>query len=157
MNILIYCLDTSAILDGWVRYYPPDIFLALWDNLDEMISEGTLISPDEVRDELSKKEDSAYEWAMKRDELFQPLDEPTQTATSEILAKFPELVKAIKDRNRADPFVIALAKVRNATVVTGERNPGTPERPRIPLVCKHFNVSYLNLLEMIRAMGWTFR
>ena len=31
---------------------------------------------------------------------------------------FPRLVGAMKDRNRADPFVIALAKLKGAIVVT---------------------------------------
>ncbi|MFH1219109.1 MAG: DUF4411 family protein [Candidatus Eisenbacteria bacterium] len=153
---VLYCIDTSAILDGWVRYYPPDVFPAFWDRIETMIRGGTLISSEEVLDELGRKDDEVHKWAKTRYRIFVPLDDPTQGATSEVLAAFPELVKAIKDRSRADPFVIALARVLRATVVTGEKNEGTPSRPRIPLVCQHFSVPCMNLIGMMRAEGWKF-
>ena len=53
--------------------------------------------------------------------MFVPLGEEVQLATQEILTQFPRLVGTMKDRNRADPFVIALAKVKAAIVVTGEK------------------------------------
>ena len=153
----MYVIDTSALLDGWIRYYPPDVFPALWSNLEEMIKSGELLSPDEVLLELGQKDDEIYRWAKTNSTMFVPLDEEIQSATQEILKQFPRLVGAMKDRNRADPFVIAVAKVRNATVVTGEKSSGIRERPRIPNVCDHFEISHLTLLQLIRDKGWTFR
>jgi hypothetical protein len=89
--------------------------------------------------------------------MFVPLDEDIQRATQEILDQFPRLVGTMKDRNRADPFVIALAKVKVAIVVTGEKNVGTRDRPRIPIVCDHFGISHRTMLELIREKGWTFK
>jgi len=153
----VYVIDTSALLDGWIRYYPPDVFPALWSNLEEMIKSGELLSPDEVLLELGQKDDEIHQWAKANSTMFVPLDEEIQSATQEILKQFPRLVGAMKDRNRADPFVIAVAKVRNATVVTGEKSSGIRERPRIPNVCDHFEISHLTLLQLIRDKGWTFR
>lgn len=115
-----------------------------------------MVSPEEVRVELSAKDDLVYEWARQQTSLFVPLDEQTQIATTEILAVFPKLVKALSRRNRADPFVIALAKVTGSTVVTAESHRGTSERPRIPLVCAHFAIPCTNLLGFLREVGWTF-
>jgi hypothetical protein len=70
-----YCIDTSAILDGWVRYYPIDSFPGLWMNLDELIDAGRLVTSDEVLRELEAKEDEALKWAKGRPKLFVPLDE----------------------------------------------------------------------------------
>ena len=39
---MTYCIDTSAILDGWVRNYPRDVFPTLWDKLEKMIVDGRL-------------------------------------------------------------------------------------------------------------------
>jgi hypothetical protein len=122
-----------------------------------MIASTKLISPDEVLFELSQKDDAVYEWARTNRAMFVPLDEEIQQATTEILGRFPRLVGAMRDRNRADPFVIALAKVKQATVVTGEKNIGTPDRPRIPTVCNHFGIGHRSLLQLIREKGWTFR
>jgi hypothetical protein len=153
----VYVIDTSALLDGWVRYYPPDVFPSLWSYLEEMIKSGDLLSPDEVLLELGQKDDEIHKWAKANSTMFVPLDEEVQNATQEILHQFPRLVGAMKDRNRADPFVIALAKVKEAIVVTGERSSGTRERPRIPNVCDQFKIGHCTLLQLIRDKNWTFR
>jgi Domain of unknown function (DUF4411) len=153
----VYVIDTSALLDGWVRYYPPDVFPSLWSHLEEMVKSGDLLSPDEVLLELGQKDDEIHKWAKANNTMFVPLDEEIQNATQEILSQFPRLVGAMKDRNRADPFVIALAKVKEAIVVTGERSSGTRERPRIPNVCDQFKISHCTLLQLIRDKNWTFR
>ena len=153
----MYVIDTSALLDGWVRYYPPDVFPPLWSNLEGMIAAGELLAPDEVLSELSQKDDEVHNWAKKNSAMFLPLDAEVQEATTEILAAFPRLVGAMKDRNRADPFVIALAKIKQAVVVTGEKSTGTRDRPRIPIVCDHFDIGHRTLLQLIREKGWTFR
>lgn len=153
----IYCLDTSAILDGWVRFYPPDVLPTLWEKLERAIEDGAIISPDDVLIELKKKDDDVHSWAKAQSGLFLPLDDSTQDATSEILAAFPRLVKALSRRNQADPFVVALAKVKGATVVTAELAKGSSGRPKIPDVCAHFGVPCMNLISLMRAMGWKFR
>lgn len=153
----MYVIDTSALLDGWVRNYPPDVFPSLWSHLEEMIKTQELLAPDEVLLELGQKDDDVHKWAKANSAMFVPLDEDVQNATQEILIQFPRLVGAMKDRNRADPFVIALAKVKHAIVVTGEKSSGTGDRPRIPNVCDHFSIGYRTLLQLIRDKGWTFR
>lgn len=54
-----YSVDTSSILDAWRRYYPPDVFPALWTNLDRLIASGSLRATDEVRIELAQIEGCA--------------------------------------------------------------------------------------------------
>ena len=57
-----YSIDTSALLDGWIRYYPPDTFDSLWQRLDELIIGGSLRATEEVRFELEKKADDVLAW-----------------------------------------------------------------------------------------------
>ena len=154
---VLYCVDTSALLDGWVRYYPPDTFPGLWENIAAMADAGELISTDEVLIELEKKDDSILAWAKTHRAMFCPLDELLQLATQRVLAQFPRLVNTQKGRDRADPFVVGLAIVRGAVIVTGERNFGVPDRPRIPLVCSHFRIEFIDLLQLIRRKAWRFR
>jgi hypothetical protein len=52
-----YSIDTSAILDGSVRYYPPEVFPALWARIERLIEAGALRATEEVlviRDRLSR-------------------------------------------------------------------------------------------------------
>jgi hypothetical protein len=155
--LLPYCIDTSAILDGWKRYYPPDVFPSLWNYLEGLIAAVELIAPDEVLHELARNDDEVFQWAKAQVRMFVSLDEDIQRGTLEVLAAFPKLVDTLKDRGRADPFVIALAKSRRCVVVTGERNQGSPSRPRIPIVCEHFGIRCISLLQLMQDQGWSFR
>jgi predicted nucleic acid-binding protein len=153
---LKYCIDTSALLDGWVRWYPPDTFQTLWDNIGALIDNGIMVAPEEVFTELAKKDDDVYKWAKKNKSMFLSPVEDIQIATAEILNIYPRLVDSRKDRSQADPFVIAVARVHNLAVVTEEKGPGTEDRPKIPNVCAHFGIKYMRLLDMIRDQGWRF-
>jgi hypothetical protein len=64
------------------------------------------------------------------------------------------LVDLKKGRGQADPFVVALARVRGATVVTEEH--AKPTAPKIPDACRRFGIRCINLLEFIREMRWKF-
>ncbi len=56
----------------------------------------------------------------------------------------------------ADPFVITLAQRRELKVVTGERLSNNPDTPKIPDVCNHYGVQWMNVLNMIQERGWRF-
>ena len=62
----------------------------------------------------------------------------------------------MKGRNRADPFVIALASVRGATVVTGEGSDGTDSRPKIPYICEVMGLLCTRFLGVVQTEGWRF-
>ncbi len=117
-----------------------------------------MVASEEVLEDLGKKDDDVLAWAKKRRHMFRPLTEEIQKVVSEILGteNFERLVDSRTDRSKADPFVIALAKVENHTVVTEEKNFGTPTRPKIPIVCRHFDIPCINLLQFIREQGWRF-
>jgi hypothetical protein len=155
LHSLHYSIDTSAILDSWVRWHPPDSFPSLWNNIEKMINDGTLRATEEVREELSKKDDDVYKWVKERDNLFTPLTPDIQIAASEILSKFPKLVGAMSDRSQADVFVIALAMVESCTLITGEQN-GNVNRPKIPFICNQYNIRCINIVGLIREQNWKF-
>lgn len=149
----MYSIDTSAILDGWVRYYPPDVFQTVWANLEQLASKGGIVAIDEVHRELGKKEDEAYAWAQAKLPSA-PIDEPIQQAVAQILGQYPRLVDSRKGRMAADPFVIALAQRRGLAVVTGEKPIGNLEKPNIPDVCQALGIPWMGLLEIFRQQGW---
>ena len=152
---MAYCFDTSVLIECWSRSYPPDVFPGLWVKLDELITQQEVLCPDEVRVELERQEDDLAKWINARPHLFVPLDDAIQRATSEVLAQHPLLMKATKNRNGADPFVIATAQVRSLTVVTEEQG-GTDTKPKIPSVCATLRVPCVNVLSFIRNQGWSF-
>jgi hypothetical protein len=83
-----------------------------------------------------------------------------------MLQRYPEFLPPQARREWADPWVIATAQRSGSIVVTGEKfkGNGRDERPRIPDVCRGFNVPCLNTDEeptpglyfMMEKEGWTF-
>lgn len=111
---------------------------------------------DEVRSELSRRDDAIHDWAKSQADLFVPLTPDIQRAAREVLGAHPRLVGTGGGRNSADPFVIALARARDGVVVTEETLSGNINRPRIPDVCEAMGVPWLNLVRFVQQQGWTF-
>jgi len=151
-----YSIDTSAFLDGWVRYYPPDVFPPLWRKIEGLIATTELRASIEVGEELRRKDDGVYKWTKSQNGLFSAIDLDIQFKVKEILTQFPRLVSSQSNRTTADPFVIALAQIENCIVVTGEKLTGSVNHPKIPDVCRQLNIRCMTLLEMIRNENWIF-
>jgi hypothetical protein len=148
-----YSIDTSALVHGWVRAYPPGIpmFRPVWDRLSALIEEGRLRASIEVRREITKKDDDLANWCEAHPNFFVDIeDDAIQEKVGALLGKYPRLVDTRKGRSGADPFVIALAQMHNPplTVVTEERG-GTADKPHIPYVCQEEDIRCINLLGLI--------
>jgi hypothetical protein len=153
---VIYSIDTSAILDGWVRHYPPDVFPALWERIEQAINDGKLKATEEVLLELGKKADEVYTWAKSKSGFFVPIDDGIQIAVAGILSKYERLVDTRRNRSAADPFVIALAQMKGCKVVTAELPSSSLIKPRIPDVCNDLKIPSISLLQLVREEGWKF-
>lgn len=146
-----FSLDSSTIIEAWERVYPIGIFSSLWSRLDQMISDGQILVCEEVFRELEKKEDGAFLWFKERkDGVFVPIDESTIAQVTKILRVFPRMVNAAKGRSAADPWVVAVAILNGAVVVTQEAR---RKEPRIPFVCEHFGIDHTNLLGLVQQMN----
>lgn len=151
----LFCIDTSSIIEAWERRYPNSVFPSIYKKLEELVVRSVLISPNEVKRELEKKADGAFEWAKRQNGLFVPEDEGQLEAVSQIMSSHQPLIANKKGRNVADPFVVALAISRNAIVIT-EEDLGTDSRPKIPNVCRDYNVKCMKLVEFMAHQKWSF-
>jgi hypothetical protein len=154
----VYCLDSSALIDAWVRKYPPDILPSLWRSIEGLITGGTLLSPEEVLLELERGSDELYKWAKNHPTLFRPPTLMIQARVGHIVNRFPAFMQPRSpDGIWADPYVIALAQEVGAAVVTTE---GLADRNakylKIPNICKELGIRCLNTLQFIRECGWQF-
>lgn len=154
-----YSIDTSALLDWWVRYYPPSVFKGLVPRMEGLIDEGRLRASREVREEIEGKSDNLRDWCKKQDGLWVESSEAIQTVVAQLMIRYFNPAKPEKGIGAADPFVVALAAVQNPApwvVVTGEK-PGSLENPKIPWVCKLFKpqpIRTISFLELIVEEGW---
>lgn len=100
-----------------------------------------------------------YEWVKTRPHFFYPLDEDIQHATQQILRdpKFQRLINTQKNRSMADPFVIAMAQVRKAVVVTEEQRVPNRKKVKIPDVCDVLGIRCITVVDFMRENGMGFK
>lgn len=94
--IQVHIVDSSIWIDAW-RLYPPTVpvFQPIWAGIGALIDAGLLLSPDEVRAEVERGTDGLAPYLKQRQKVYHPL-------------------------TGADPFVVALALVKQGHVVCAE-------------------------------------
>ncbi len=150
---MLFCLDTSALVEAWHTWYPVDVFPKLWEDLSSAAGQGELIAPEIVLEELRRKEDKVLRWS-KAHVVFVALDEQVQVKQAEIVNRFPKLIELRKGRSLADPWVVAVAAVKGCPVVSMEKPGG--KTPKIPDVCLALGIEHLAFIDMVRRFGWAY-
>jgi Domain of unknown function (DUF4411) len=151
-----YSIDMSAMVDWWVRFYPPESFPTLVTHMEQLIAAGHLRASRTVLDELERQDDELFKWAKAQPDFFIEDGEAVQDAVGGLMDKVFNPDKPEKGISGADPFVIGLALTAGnppVTVISGE-HPGSKENPKIPWVCKEEGVSHINFLGLIKGEGW---
>ena len=155
---MAYCIDTSFWIKAWSDLYRPSKFPSIWENIGEMIAKNEIVSPMEVKNELKPKDKKVLAWLDARSSVFQELNEKEQRYLTELLGRFPNLV-AEGITQPADPYVVAMAKIRGITVVTDERPSGGMDlrknpfaAKKIPDVCAALEVPCLSVSEFINCL-----
>lgn len=158
-----YVIDSSSLIEGLKKTYPKGVFPGLWDKIAEQIHLGKIVAPEEVKKELAEfGVDEIVEWCNEFSNFFQPEDPDIQNIVSTIMAH-PEHCKLMNLKTPtkycADMWVIAIAKVRNLTVINEEHllQSVGPYKNKIPNVCKDLGIPYLTLLEYIKKQNWIFK
>lgn len=150
-----YCFDTSAFVNPWRRYYPRDLFSSVWVHLDQCIASGRIVASHEVGHELEQKDDELLAYIKTQTGLLVPLDDQQQSLVGEIVNTFPSWVNPESTKNSADPFIVALARQRRLTIVTYEKKVGAgSSQVKIPNVCDHFGVPWVDFLKFMRDTGY---
>lgn len=156
---MTYIFDTGSI--SKLKHYYPNVFKSIWLGLDGLVASGDLISTREVWNELQLgvPNPNVQAWIQANKHIFQVPQAAELQVVAQILAipHFQALIGTKQQLNGtpvADPFVIALAKIQNGTVVTEEEL--KPNAAKVPNVCQHFKVPCMNLEQFMQVQGWSF-
>ncbi len=156
---MIYVFDTSSFVV--LKNYYPNTFPTLWEQLNDLVDTGNIISVREVRTELGNRSDSDVvdQWANNHKSIFLTPSPAEMQFVQQIFAiqHFQALIgrqAILKGTPIADPFVIAAAAIQVGTVVTEEKF--KPNAAKIPNVCQHFGINCINLEEFMSQENWSF-
>lgn len=157
----VYVIDTSSLI-LLNRSYTRTTFPTVWNNMDGLVNQNRLISHMEVYSETQKMNDDLTRWCKSNRSMFVPNDQNILTKVGDIMRVFPPLVNvSLPSTTAADPFLIALASIRNSNplitdttiVITEER---LSKKIRIPYVCSHYGIQCTNLLGLFEKESWKF-
>ena len=157
---MVYIFDTSSFIV--LGHYYPKRFPHFWEKFNASVKEKEILSAREVHRELEGKCSRAHleDWVKinKTKVFLVPSSEETKFVEDIFsVPHFQQLIslkKQLRGDPVADPFVIAMAKIRNGCVVTEETK--KPNAARIPNVCDHFKVKWCNLEQFMETRGWEF-
>jgi predicted nucleic acid-binding protein len=155
----MYVLDTNIISSLHKNYYR-NRFVSLWKQFDQLVAHGMVTSTREAYHELHDGVPGAdTEWAKANAKLFATPDAKEAAFVAQIysVAHFQaniEKQKLIRGGRNADAFIIARAHAIGGTVVTMERL--KPNAVKIPNMCEHFNVPFLDLEGFMEKEAWVF-
>jgi hypothetical protein len=154
-----FVFDTSSF--RVLRHYYPNRFPSVWGELEQLVTNGDLLSTREVLNELERFDDPGplLAWARDHRDIFAiPTSDETQfVARIFHVQHFQTLIaqkSILTGRPVADPFVVAAAAVKGGIVVTQERF--KENAAKIPNVCQHFGVPCIDLEEFMTSQSWNF-
>lgn len=150
-----YVFDSNIFIN-LQRRQPIDIFPSLWNKIGDLMSDGTIISSQEVYDEIMIGGDDLEKWAKARKVYFLPSDVSVQHEVRTILSTHRGLVEGGSKKNSADPFVVALAKQQQCKVVTEEVRTRNVKAPKIPDVCDAYQIKCVDFVGFAREEKFAF-
>lgn len=156
---MTYVFDTAPLWTLFQNFYPRR-FPTLWQNFNELIGSGQIVSTREVGREIDNcPVERLRDWAENNGEVFTIPTAAEGAFVGQIYAvphfqQNIERQKLLKGGVLADPFVVAKASVVGGTVVTMEQY--KDNSAKIPSICRHFGVSCLSLEDFMEAEEWTF-
>jgi len=157
-----YHLDANVFIQAKNGPYGMDIAPSFWKLLDDQSDAGVICSSTMVYEELATGNDELAAWAKARKgtRLFVEPSANVQQVFYQIAAYVHERYAEHQVQRflaGADAWVIAHAKVENAVVVTHETLVNEySEKPKIPNICKYFDVDWVNAYQMLRVLGARF-
>lgn len=160
----LYCFDSSAFMA--LNRTSNDVYeipIAVWEQLEEMMKDGKIISHELVFNEIdskSKKPDFLARWVRDKKEYFLETTSSQISIVQDIIIKFPRLIDYRCEREQADPWLIALAieKSKEQTlfqetvpIVVSQESSNSDSK--IPAVCKNFGIQHRSLREFFDEIG----
>lgn len=157
--MMIYCMDTSALICLGERHYPERIkvFEPIWDFVYDGVDRGDIISVDAVLSELQAK---AADWRdvfiTKANNMFL-INEDIEAEYAAVIGDIESDVSFPINKHRtrflkgADPWVIALARsvADEVVVVTSEKKELNAYGMRA--VCNALNLNSMDLIELFET------
>ena len=161
-----FVIDTNCFIKPYKQYYDFVFESDFWNELEKHIKKGSIILIKSVKDEIITSKDELSDWLKELN--VKALSERND---AEIVKNYQKIMNYLNDRSVfsqkaqeewishkiADPWVIATAMVKNATIITFEvksypNKKQQIENVKIPNIAEHFGIKTADLFYMMRVL-----
>lgn len=151
---MYFIFDSGAFINGAQHHYFLDTMAPVWDLVEKAIDDGRIVLVREVYREVRQQEDAISELVNRHAAAVVEPSEQAQVLAGDYQAKYFKTGL----RDRADPFVMAEARLRAASVVTyeGITFSGKPARGaerKLPGLCRTEGITVCTLPQALQALG----
>ena len=158
----IYCIDTSFFIICWNEYYQKEFFDT--ENFFQLFikksKEYDFYVHQQVYVEIRRKTDEISKWLFKHEQCFYKISEKKEQEIADVGTDIIKKYKRLSKPDEADHFVIASAKILNATAVSNERRGEMPENREaaktIPAVCENENIKFNSIFDFMKKIKMKF-
>ncbi len=159
-NNIVYVIDTSAFIKLEATFPPEnEVFVALWEEIIDLIKQKQFITIDFVEDEINNYEGKEvylknfikkYKKSLIVETDIETFNEAKPIINQEYSTGFFDAKKQAEGKEEADPYLIAFCKVHKHTLVTNE----SETKPnKIPAVAKKNGVNCINIYTFLQQRG----
>ena len=157
---IVYVIDTSGliILEATFKYDNP-VFKAIWEEIEELITQGTFRTIDFVEEEINSyegKQDFLKNWIKKWKKHFvvqtdgASINAAIPIVNEEYKTGFFDSKKQAEGKEEADPYLIGYCKVHNCVLITQE---GKTKHNKIPAVAAKHGVKCIDINDFLNERG----
>lgn len=146
----LYIVDADSWIAAHEERYPPDVFARLWSKLAEAAHDEIVRTPRQAINETGNGTKGVAAWLKMQPKIVLRETPGVVSRMNEIRDRFPSLTRGIEES--ADPWLVAHARGMTGAVVVSEEQPSMGRTPKIPDVCRAFDVKCIRLLEMFRRL-----
>jgi len=146
---LKYSLDSDVIIQAW-RDYPIDFFPKVWKSLHQLAIDGTVGIAPVIFEELKKGGDELFGWIKERKTDFVAENSEALQAKVAYLVNTYNNFGLITGKNEGDPYVVALAMIKNCIVITNESMTNDLNGPKVPDVCREEGITWKKFIDIIK-------
>jgi hypothetical protein len=156
----IYVIDTNGLINlEYLFKYDNPVFKAIWDEIEDLIAQGTFRTIDFVEDEINSyegKQDFLKNWVKKWKKHFvvktdgASINAAIPIVNEEFSTGFFDAKKQAEGKEEADPYLIGYCKVHNSVLITNENK---AKHNKIPAVAIKNGVKCIDINDFLMERG----
>lgn len=150
-----YIIDSDVLISLYDNL-PMETYETQWNMLRKYIEEGRIIICDAVFNEIKKAEE-LKDWLNGLRKFVVPCHVRDIIVEAKIIINdYPKLIDINNPSDQSDPYVIAIAKMNNYTILSNESYGEGGKKTKIPYICKKLAVDCLNIRKFYIEENWKF-